>query len=152
MMKEDNSTILGFKGVNIARVDFHSEGYVDPSKELTVNLVPKLFLPEESKPGIEKGAFSIVMELEMTCKDCFTLSISAIGNFKLGPGSKPEHYESLRHVNAPAIMYPYLRSFVSTLTNNIGDNLPGMTLPPRSFGNKLELLEEANLGSEEETS
>ena len=43
-------------------------------------------------------------------------------------------------INAPAIMFPYVRAFLSTLTANLGAGFPPIILPPQIFQGELEVL------------
>ena len=49
--------------------------------------------------------------------------------------------EQLIHTNAPAIVFPYLRSFISMFTSNLG-TIPSLTLPTHFFKGKLEEFSE----------
>ena len=55
----------------------------------------------------------------------FTMVLSVIGNFEI---ENVNDSSSLFEVNAVAIMFPYLRALVSTITANA--NVPPLILPP----------------------
>jgi preprotein translocase subunit SecB len=44
------------------------------------------------------------------------------------------------NINAPAIMFPYIRAFISNLTSNLGNIIQTITLPPYFFGKEIEIL------------
>jgi preprotein translocase subunit SecB len=56
--------------------------------------------------------------------------ISMVGIFEL-IGEKPEYYEEFKKVNAPAIIYPFVREHLHSLTNKSG--YEGINLPPFNF-------------------
>ncbi len=53
-----------------------------------------------------------------------------VGVFEI-KGPKPEFYDNFCNINAPALIYPYLREHISYLTNKAG--LKTMNLPPLNF-------------------
>ena len=49
------------------------------------------------------------------------------------------------NTNAPAIMFPYIRSFISTLTSNVGNVTGTLNIPPQFFKGNLPVLSEEDL-------
>jgi len=99
---------------------------------INLNINPRVFYPE----GLP-NEFNIIIDLKVEAVDFFIISIVAFGNFTLNkpvtdPDSKP-----FIDVNAPAIVFPYLRSFLSTLTANLGAGFPPIILPPQFFQGEL---------------
>lgn len=129
--------ILKFQGIDIVNVNVnllnpfnHEE---QPPIDLTI--VPKVFYPDDSP-----NEFTIIVDLKVGSKDFFNISIVAFGRFTLNklaiePESKP-----FIDMNAPAIMFPYVRSFLSTLTANLGAGFPPIILPPHFFQGELEIV------------
>ena len=78
--------------------------------------------------------FSITLNLEFNSKQLdnliTTAKISIIGLFEV-VGEKPDYYDNFCYVNAPAIIYPYIREHLSTLTLKAG--VPPVNLPPFNF-------------------
>lgn len=68
----------------------------------------------------------------------FSLKINMTGIFKLDNIYESER-ESFAEVNAVAILFPYIRSLISTITANV--NVPPLILPPI---NVVNLIEEEN--------
>ena len=68
----------------------------------------------------------------------FKLRIVAIGTFELSKAIHGEIKHSFVNVNAPAIMFTYLRSFISTLTSNLGNIIVTLNIPPQFFKGELE--------------
>jgi preprotein translocase subunit SecB len=57
-------------------------------------------------------------------------TISMVGIFELS-GEKPAYYEEFKKVNAPAIIFPFIREHLHSLTNKSG--IVGINLPPLNF-------------------
>jgi len=75
--------------------------------------------PEESSAQ----SFTVFFELEVKSVQGFKLSVDYVAVFEtegiVSEEFKRSHFPTL---NAPAIVYPYLRSFISTVTLNAGYN------------------------------
>ncbi len=83
--------------------------------------------------------FRIIMEVRLTCEGSFNLILNAVGEFYFDHGVTDEKLKkSFVNVNAPAIMFPYVRSFVSTLTSNLGGVLTSLVIPTQFFHGELE--------------
>ena len=134
-----NQPKLLFHGVEIVHTTYQSVKRYSKDLDIPIkfDVVPKVFYPEDSD-----SAFSIVMEAKIDVKDHFTLEIAAIGHFKLDGDITPEIRSSFINTNAPAIMFPYLRSFVSTFTSNVGISSGTLIIPPQFFRGDLETLED----------
>ncbi len=55
-----------------------------------------------------------------------------------------EKKKNFINANAPAIMFPYIRAFVTTLTSNIGLGMAPIVIPPHFFKGALEDYQNAN--------
>lgn len=66
------------------------------------------------------------------------LFIVALGTFELKGDFDEKTKKSFVNINAPAIMFPYLRSFISTLTSNLGNVTGTLTIPTQFFKGELE--------------
>jgi len=77
------------------------------------------FSPEEEFPNY----FNVIFNLNMKKEDEFELLLKANAHFTTDKNiSKSEQSSPLLKINAPAIAFPYLRTFVSNLTLNSGYN------------------------------
>lgn len=73
------------------------------------------------------------------CKDFFDINITALGQFELSKDILEHHRKDMFvSINAPAIMFPYVRAFITTLTSNVGSVMGSVTLPPQVFSGGLE--------------
>ncbi|MCX6157151.1 MAG: protein-export chaperone SecB [Ignavibacteriae bacterium] len=78
--------------------------------------------------------FSVTLNLDFNSKqadkDVSNAKISIMGIFEI-EGSKPSYYDNFCYVNAPAIIYPYIREHLATLSLKAG--VPPVNLPPFNF-------------------
>jgi len=61
----------------------------------------------------------------------FTVAVEMGGIFQFNENPKENHIKMLKNVNCPAIIFPYLREYVSDLTKRAG--FPPLFLPPFNF-------------------
>ena len=89
-------------------------------KDYNLNLKPSGILNNESKQ------FQLALDLEIVDKEEESLlNVEIIGFFKYQ--GEIEEVKDFLYLNAPALLYPYLRAYVSTLTTLSG--LGTYTLP-----------------------
>jgi len=112
---------------------------LEGEEKTDLNVDAKLFPMAEGSQE-----FRIWMEVEVKVQDCWEIKVSGFGDFELL--SDLADIRKFINVNAPAIMFPYFRSFISTLTANTGGSVPLITIPPRFFKGELE---EVKIESEE---
>jgi len=127
---------LRFKGVDFPSVQIKSFKAYQESEDhkMQVNIQPKVFIPKESQ-----NTFNIIMQIDLVIQDFFILNITAIGLFELSQETVTDEVrKSFINENSPAIMFPYVRSFISTLTSNLGKVTTPIILPTRFFKGELE--------------
>ena len=132
-----NQIQLKFHGVDFVDVHFTShKAYRKTSgQKVDVNINPSIFYPQE-----HKQRFNILMDISVNAESFFKLKLQAIGNFEFNGSIEDKHQQHYINLNAPAIMFPYLRSFISTLTSNVGGPTGTITIPPQFFlGNLKEI-------------
>ena len=128
---------LRFEGVDFVEVSFKSQNFYKGEKNIDIHIEPKLAIDKKNP-----NAFQIIMNVELSCKDVFDLNLVGIGYFLLESENLDEKMRnSFLNVNAPAIMFPYVRSFISTLTSNLGNITGALTIPPQFFKSTLEKVE-----------
>lgn len=129
--------ILKFLGIDIANVNVSLQNPFnhDEKPPIELSVIPKVFYPENRPDD-----FTIITELKVSSKDYFNIDIVAFGNFSLNRPSNDKEVKPFIDVNAPAIMFPYVRAFLSTLTANLGAGFPPIILPPQIFQGELEVL------------
>lgn len=80
------------------------------------------------------------MDIVVSNESYFSLSLRAIGRFKLSEDITEDIKEKFLTANAPAIMFPYIRSFISTFTANLGDVVGVLTIPPQFFNGNIPII------------
>lgn len=126
---------LKFYGVDIVDLHFTSKAIYPKNSEtkVGVKINPKVFYPKDNK-----NIFKILMDVSVEAKDFFEINLFATGNFALNQNIIPELKAGFINTNAPAIMLPYVRSFITTLTSNLGNPTGSIVLPPQFIGGDLE--------------
>lgn len=131
---------LRFKGVDFPSVQLKS---LKPYKEhddhkMMISMLPKVFIPIDTQ-----NTFKIIMQVELSVEGYFTLSVTGVGFFELTEENVSEEVrKSFINANSTAIMFPYVRAFISTITSNIGNVTTPIILPTRFFKGDLEEVNE----------
>lgn len=138
---------LNFSGIDILSVKFQSIHPYDQTTDIDLSVIPKLFLPKGSVDN-----FNIIMEVEVKAENFFSLEILAVGAFEFDPNIEESLRQVFMHQNAAAILFPYVRSFISTFSANLGISTGTLTLPPQMFKGPLSMLndEDSELTEEPE--
>ena len=122
---------LSFYGVDVVQTTFNSSKKFNFETEIKFGIDVKLITAP-----IEKD-FSLLMKIDLDVENFFSFSITAIGNFELNGATDDADRSAFINVNAPAIMFPYLRSIITTMTANFGGNIiPTIIIPPQFFKNE----------------
>lgn len=140
-MEVQPQTKLQFLGVEIYRTDFSSfkRQTKEDKSSINFNVSPKVI------HHAEVSKFSIVMEANVECEEFYRLQIGLIGHFQLNGEISEEIRNVFINSNAPAIVFPYLRSFISSFTSNLGPIITGpITIPPQFFQGELEKYQQPN--------
>lgn len=126
---------LKFHGVDFPTINFQSEQIYVQNDENSINIdiKPRVFYPKD-----QPDFFKIIQEISLTTEGVFYLFIIAVGTFELKADIDEKTKKSFVNLNAPAIMFPYIRAFISTLTANIGILTGTLTLPAQFFKGELE--------------
>ena len=136
-MEINNQPKLSFYGVDITNVAFDAKA--PRGKEMNVNVVcnPVIFLNKK-----KKDIFNIIMEVKVENEAYFELSLRAIGKFKLTAEITEEIKKKFLTANAPAIMFPYIRSFIAMFTANLGNVVGTLTIPPQFFSGEIPIVDD----------
>jgi preprotein translocase subunit SecB len=126
---------LSFHGVDIMNVNYNSQKQYNNQEMIDFSVSPKVFYPED-----EKKQFKILMDVNLKCKEHFELTLVAIGHFELDVEIEEPQKKVFVNLNAPAIMFPYVRSFITTLTSNLGNVTVPIILPTQFFNGEMEEL------------
>ena len=110
----------------------------DADNPISVDIKPKAFIPSDSP-----NTFKIIMDVEIKADDFFHLKVTGVGSFELSKEDvTADTRKTFINANSTAIMFPYMRAFIATLTANIGNVTTPILLPTRFF--KGDYIEEAN--------
>jgi preprotein translocase subunit SecB len=138
-MESGNQILLSFLGVDFPSVNFSSQkATVGKNTKIEINIEPKYFCPKDSP-----DSYTIIMNVLLKSEEYFELNVTALGYFKLSGSEEitDETRKSFINVNSVAIMFPYIRSFISTFTSNLGKVIDTVTIPTRFFRGELKELE-----------
>lgn len=130
---------ISFKGFKVINLSFQTEqqGLED---NVSVNY-QTLFSQESDRE------FMVLFKIALYAKDGTEIHLEYAGFFEAEEAITQDFMDShFPVVNAPAILYPYIRSFVSTLTMNAG--MPAVILPTVNFqalANQKKQAEQAEL-------
>lgn len=139
-MEVNNQIRLKFHGVDFPIINLNSINPKDKEDiKIDINITPKIFYPKDNP-----NFFKIIQEIKLTSESYFDLFIVGVGTFELDSDIDDKLKTNFVNQNAPAIMFPYLRSFISTLTSNLGQVTGTLTIPPQFFKGELEIIDELN--------
>jgi preprotein translocase subunit SecB len=127
-----NLTILG---VSFPRVIFTliSPTNFDTQPPVEINIKPKVFYPQD-----QPNNFHIIFELEMKSLNFFDLQVLCAGGFAISSDIDEPTRKDFISKNAPAIVFPYLRAFVTNFTSSLGGVIPTFVVPPQFFQGPIE--------------
>ena len=131
---------LRFKGVDFPSVQLSSSKPYKEDKDnpISVEINPRAFIPADSP-----NTFKIIMDVRIEAEDFFLLNVTGVGLFELSQlDVTPEIRKTFINANSTAIVFPYMRAFISSLTSSLGNVTTPILLPTRFF--KGDYLEEAN--------
>lgn len=127
---------LKFLGVEFPVVDFNSDKTSKRNENVEIKIKP-LAVFSKKKPK----CFKIIQEVTVFSEGVFNLKVVAIGKFEIESVEESEKKVFI-NANAPAIMFPYIRAFIATLTSNLGEIIGTLTIPPHFFKGEIPILEE----------
>jgi len=133
-MEVTKQTKLKFTGVDFVNVDVKLINRLEGQPAIDISIIPKVFYPADLP-----SEFTIIFDVKINAKDFFSISIVGFGFFSFEENAPEEDLKkAFININAPAIMFPYVRSFITTLTANLGLGFAPILLPPHFFQGELE--------------
>jgi|AntRauTorcE11898_2_1112593.scaffolds.fasta_scaffold51438_2 preprotein translocase subunit SecB len=133
-IKEQNK--LSFNGVDFVHVDFDAQKPFDKSKKVDIDVDTKVYFPKG-----DETIFNLLFETTLECEDFFKLQVTAIAMFKTSEVIDKELKDNFINTNAPAIVFPYIRAFISNFTANLGTTVGTLTLPPHIVSGPVDVIE-----------
>jgi preprotein translocase subunit SecB len=94
--------------------------------KVDIKIIPSGYIDRENE--------SFLLTLDVSLKDStksFTIKMKAIGYFKFSNGDPEKTISNYFYLNAPAIVFPYIRAYISAVSSLSGlnaINLPVMNL------------------------
>jgi preprotein translocase subunit SecB len=114
---------ISFEAILLKELFFSRSEEISLRPELEINLeaIPS-FSPEEDK-----------MNLEMICQikdknNLFNIKCTMLGIFSIMAGNENMSLKEFSHHNAPALVFPYVREAIASITVKAG--IPPVILPP----------------------
>jgi len=128
-MEVANQPKLKFHGVDFINIKFNSTQQYDGQTGIDLNIDPKVFYPENNELF-----FRIFMEVSIVCNNFFELNLVGLGNFEFDKEFDDiELKKTFVNANAPAIMFPYVRAFITSISSNLGNVTGPLVLPTQFF-------------------
>ena len=126
---------LKFHGVDFPVINLKSENpfVQSPGNIINIEIKPKVFYPTE-----QPDYFKIIQEVTLSSSNFFELFIISVGTFELKANVDENLKKVFVNINAPAIMFPYVRAFITTLTTNLGNVTSPLIIPTQFFKGELE--------------
>lgn len=114
-----------FKGFKIIRCLIERNDN-EPSKKISLGFAPKGFINKK------KSNFQLQLGIKIEDENkSFNIEIKAVANYHFENREKLVNLEKFFFMNAPALLFPYIRAYISTLTNLSGFepiNLPTLNM------------------------
>jgi preprotein translocase subunit SecB len=126
---------LKFHGVDFPVINLKSENpfVQSPGNIINIDIKPKVFYPTE-----QPDYFKIIQEVTLSSSNFFELFIISVGTFELKANVDENLKKVFVNINAPAVMFPYVRAFITTLTTNLGNVTSPLIIPTQFFKGELE--------------
>lgn len=135
-MEIAEQSILTFLGVDIISVNLNcSLPATEQKQAIDIKIEPQIYFSNN-----QKRVFRIIMDVYIGLENFFSIHVVAAGNFVINEDINDDIKKSLMNANAPAIMFPYIRSFISTLTSNCGNSIKPIILPTQFFKGEIEQI------------
>jgi preprotein translocase subunit SecB len=127
---------LKFLGIDIFNVHFVAQKpSIGVTEQIELTLIPRVVHLNTKPPQ-----FKIAMNARMFLKEYFELTLDSVGTFELSGDATEEVKKAFVNQNAPAIMFPYIRSFVTTFSSSLGGVTGPLYIPIQFFKGEVEEL------------
>jgi preprotein translocase subunit SecB len=125
---------LRFTGIDFLHVNFNARKKSGTSNtDLQLSVVPHVIFPKK-----EPTKFKIIVEINIGRIDFFELELFALGHFETDRVIDEDIKKTLVNQNAVAILFPYIRSFVTTFTASLGSSIEPIIIPIQFFKGELD--------------
>lgn len=134
---------LKFLGVDFPVVNVNSKQVFTGEQEVFIKIDPKIYHPKD-----DSNSFKIIQDVHLSVENYFNISIIAVGSFELNNVDNEEVRRNFINLSAPAIMFPYVRSFITTLTSNLGNVMGTLNIPPQFFKGDFQVITDEDFPDE----
>lgn len=125
-MEDTKKSGFQFVGFQIIKSHIEKKGFEKVGDNLRLDFNPR------GEKDITKELFNLLLGINISnTEKTFEVEIEAIGFFKYSIESDVSILDNYFYLNAPAILFPYIRAYISTLTTLSG--LETITLPTINF-------------------
>lgn len=143
-MKTEKNNSLVFKGVDIVKCFLEVGDGLKDKDSIDFSVEAKVFFPEKEPEG-----FKVIMSAKIALDDeGFFLMVVGIGAFKIKGEVTEDTKKKLVNVNAAAIMFPYIRAYITTITSCSPHFVDPLVMPARFFHGDLEEVQNSEFEDE----
>ena len=132
---------LKFNGLDIINVSFNLSKPFPGNKEINVEMDSSVYYPPESPSD-----FRIIIKVNVSSESYFNIDVTAVAYFTIDRRLKQNIQNHLINLNSPAIVFPYIRAYISTLTANSGKAVNAVIIPTQLFKGELTEVKEFPFG------
>ena len=106
---------LKFINYSVEKFNFEQKGLqTDDDAEININI-------GLGNHSADKGhTFTTAIKAEISCEGVFKIETVISGNFEYSEDTSEKNLEVFKTSSSPAILLPYVRSFISTVTSQAG--------------------------------
>jgi preprotein translocase subunit SecB len=119
-MDKPTKSILSFDNYIVKNISFEANSNFKPSEKIPLEVEFFHDLDVDLSGNMAAVGLGCSIFKESKENHPFCLEIELVGFFKFETTLEPEQIEKLLRINATAILFPYLRSIVSSITANSG--------------------------------
>lgn len=132
-----NNSIFQFKGYKIKKTTFEINDISDDELKIAIDLNGNI----DKETSVFQLTFDVKIKNE---SNTIIINVIAIGDFLFPSDKSIEELSGYFYMNAPAILFPYIRAYVATLTNLSG--IEPINLPTLNLTDSGKKLKEQMLG------
>ena len=108
------------------------ESFIQINNHEKLDTSSNLQVSQTGSEDIEKSIYSIDFVMDLTGEeDSIKINVKCKGIFQFDKSLSEEEKDKFYNINAPAILFPYLRAYISSLTALSG--IPPIILPTLNF-------------------
>ena len=140
---EKSPAKIRFSGIDIVELNFAAKRPFDENTVIDLDVKPQVFYPQD-----EPTSFRLLMNVKLHSEGFFTLNLRAIGHFDFSEELDLDSRKIMVDRNATAIMYPYVRAALATISSSFGQSLGTLHIPARFFAGEVPELEVQSMQGE----